>query len=60
MVWGTDGRSVRDVVVAGQVVIRDGRCTTVDEDELRIEARARQRDLLARAGIEIPHRWEIR
>jgi 5-methylthioadenosine/S-adenosylhomocysteine deaminase len=60
MVWGTDGRSVRDVVVAGRIVIRHGRSTTVDEDELRAEARARQQDLLARAGIQIPHRWEIR
>jgi 5-methylthioadenosine/S-adenosylhomocysteine deaminase len=48
---------VRDVVVDGRVVIRDGRCTTVDEDELRRTARDAQRALLARAGIEVPHPW---
>jgi 5-methylthioadenosine/S-adenosylhomocysteine deaminase len=58
LVWGTDGRSVRDVVVDGRVVVRDGRCTTVDEDELRRTAREMQRNLLARAGIAVPHRWK--
>ncbi|HKA04651.1 MAG TPA: amidohydrolase family protein [Acidimicrobiales bacterium] len=57
LVWGTDGRSVRDVVVDGRIVVRDGRCTTVDEDELRRTARDKQRALLARAGIEVPHQW---
>ena len=57
LVWGTDGRSVRDVVVDGRIVVRDGRCTTVDEDELRRTAREVQRGLLARAGIEVPHTW---
>ena len=57
LVWGTDGRSVRDVVVDGRVVVRDGGCTTVDEDALRRTAREVQRGLLARAGIEVPHPW---
>ena len=57
LVWGTDGRSVRDVVVAGRLVIRDGTCTTVDVAALRAEANAAQRSLLERAGLEIPHNW---
>ena len=57
LVWGTDGRSVRDVLVAGRVVVRDGRCVTVDEDALAAEAAAAHASLLARAGIEVPHRW---
>jgi 5-methylthioadenosine/S-adenosylhomocysteine deaminase len=57
LVWGTDGRTVSDVVVDGQVVIRDGRSTMVDEDALFSEARDRSCALLARAGIEVPHRW---
>lgn len=50
LVWGSDGRSVRDVVVDGRVVVRDGRCTTVDVDGLRGEAEARRRFLLGRRG----------
>ena len=57
LVWGTDGRTVRDVFIAGQPVIRDGRCVTVDAPALRNEARARQRSLLDRAGITVPHVW---
>jgi 5-methylthioadenosine/S-adenosylhomocysteine deaminase len=51
LVWGSDGRSVRDVLVAGRVVVRHGRCTTVDEDELRTEARRARARLLARSGL---------
>jgi len=57
LVWGTDGRTVRDVVVDGRVVVRHRRCTTVDEDALRVEARAAAAALFARAGITVPHRW---
>lgn len=57
LVWGTDGRSVRDVFVAGNPVIRGGQCVTVDAAALRREAQEQQRSLLDRAGITIPHVW---
>ncbi|MEA1672117.1 amidohydrolase family protein [Nitrospirillum sp. BR 11163] len=60
LVWGTDGRSVRDVVVDGRVVVRDGRCLTVDEDALRRQARASQAALLARAGLAPRPVWPVR
>ncbi len=43
LMWASDGRSVRDVMIAGRDVVRDGRCVTVDLDALRDEA-ARRRD----------------
>jgi 5-methylthioadenosine/S-adenosylhomocysteine deaminase len=57
LVWGTDGRSVRDVLVDGKVVVRDGVCTTVDLDALRPELQSAHEALLARAGVTVPHRW---
>jgi 5-methylthioadenosine/S-adenosylhomocysteine deaminase len=60
LVWGTDGRSVRDVVVDGRIVVRDGRSITVDMEELWKAAHDAQRALLARAGIEVPHPWPRR
>ena len=57
LVWGTDGRSVRDVFVAGRHVVADGRATAVDLDELRELATHRQARLLARAGLDVPHPW---
>jgi 5-methylthioadenosine/S-adenosylhomocysteine deaminase len=59
LVWGVHGRTVRDVVVDGRVVVRDRRCTQIDEDALRAEAVGVQRDLLARAGITVPHPWPL-
>jgi 5-methylthioadenosine/S-adenosylhomocysteine deaminase len=60
LVWGTDGRSVRDVLVDGRIVVRDGRCTTVDVPELRRAAREAKARLLDRAGIVVPSRWRRR
>jgi 5-methylthioadenosine/S-adenosylhomocysteine deaminase len=57
LVWGTDGRSVRDVFVAGRQVVRDGQCVTVDLDAVWAEARERQQTLFDRAGLSVPHRW---
>jgi 5-methylthioadenosine/S-adenosylhomocysteine deaminase len=57
LVWGTDGRSVRDVWVAGRQVIATGVSTLVDEVALEQAAGEAQQALLARAGITVPHRW---
>jgi 5-methylthioadenosine/S-adenosylhomocysteine deaminase len=59
LVWATDGRSVRDVVVAGREVLRDGRCLTIDVAALREEAVARQSALLGARGLVRPsdHLW---
>ncbi|MEO1061188.1 MAG: amidohydrolase family protein [Actinomycetota bacterium] len=59
LVWGSDGRSVRDVLVAGRVVVRDGECATIDVAAAKEAATDRQRHLLDRAGIEVPHRWPV-
>ena len=50
LIWASDGRSVRDVFVAGRQVIADGRCTTVDVDGLRTEATSRRDFLLRTRG----------
>ena len=59
LVWGTDGRGVRDVFVGGDLVVRDGRSTRLDEAELRSRARQGAQDVLALAGIEVPTRWPL-
>ncbi len=51
LVWATSGRDVTDVVVDGQVVVRDGQVATVDLGELRAEAAARRGEVMARAGL---------
>lgn len=57
LVWGTDGRSVRDVYVAGRRVVADGRVTTIDAEALYAEANTRQADLLERAGVTPKPAW---
>ena len=59
LVWGSDGRSVRDVVIDGRVVVRDGRCVTVDVDALRAEAARAGRRLLERAGLRPAPKWPL-
>jgi 5-methylthioadenosine/S-adenosylhomocysteine deaminase len=57
LVWGTDGRSVRDVYVAGVQVLRNGETTRVDQVAVYAAAADAQTSLLQRAGITVPHRW---
>jgi 5-methylthioadenosine/S-adenosylhomocysteine deaminase len=57
LVWGTDGRSVRDVYVAGVQALRNGETTRVDQVAVYAAAADAQTSLLQRAGITVPHRW---
>jgi 5-methylthioadenosine/S-adenosylhomocysteine deaminase len=59
LVWSTDGRHVRSVVVDGRVVVDDGQCVTVDEQLLRKEAAKASRALLERSGLTLPTRWPV-
>lgn len=59
LVWSADGRGVRDVLVDGRVVVREGRCVTVDHAALRAAAAEAAPALLARAGVHPPSRWPI-
>lgn len=57
LVWSTDGRSVRDVFVAGRHVVSGGAVTSIDVDALAAAAADHQRFLLERTGITVPHPW---
>ena len=57
LVWGTDGRSVRDVWIAGAQVVADGRPTRVDLDALAAEAQASSAAIMERSGIRPAPRW---
>ena len=59
LVWGTDGRTVAHVFVAGRHVIADGSPTAIDHTELAELAGHRQARLLERAGITVPHAWPM-
>lgn len=50
LVWGSDGRAVRDVVASGRVVVRDGSCVTVDHRSLAAEAQEMHRLLVSKCG----------
>ncbi|WP_419925389.1 amidohydrolase family protein [Candidatus Poriferisocius sp.] len=60
LVWAGGGRSVTDVFVDGQLVVADGRCTTVDVNSLQAEARQAARSLIDRSGIQPRSRWPLR
>lgn len=57
LVWGTDGRSVRDVWVAGRQVVAEGQPIAVDWPELAAMAEHHQARVLERAGLSVPHAW---
>ena len=57
LIWGSDGRSVRDVYVAGNQVVRDAEVTTVDIAALQQAATNAGRSLRERASLPSPSRW---
>jgi 5-methylthioadenosine/S-adenosylhomocysteine deaminase len=60
LIWGSDGRSVRDVFVAGRAVVEDGRVTSLDIDDLVAGAVDAGRALRTRSAIPDTVRWPIR
>jgi 5-methylthioadenosine/S-adenosylhomocysteine deaminase len=59
LVWGTDGRAVRDVLVAGSWIVRDRRPTQVDVDVLHAAAREASAALIARSGVTPRPPWPM-
>ena len=51
LVWSADGRGVHTVVVDGEVVVKDGRMTTVDEEALYAAAQEAGEAITARSGL---------
>ncbi|MCY4372074.1 MAG: amidohydrolase [bacterium] len=51
LVYAARGSDVTMNIVGGQVIVEDGLCTRVDQDEVMSEARARARYLLGRIGL---------
>jgi 5-methylthioadenosine/S-adenosylhomocysteine deaminase len=60
LVWGSDGRSVRDVFVNGRQIVSGGRCCTIDVAAVRKEAEVAAAALFDRAGIVPPQMWPVR
>lgn len=51
LVYAARGSDVTLSIVGGRIVVEDGRCVLVDQDEVMAEARGRARDLTARIGL---------
>jgi 5-methylthioadenosine/S-adenosylhomocysteine deaminase len=59
LVWGEGGTSVSDVVSGGRVVVRDGRCMTVDVGEVGRHAADARARLLRTAGLDPRPVWPL-
>lgn len=60
LVWSADGRGVHTVVVGGQVVVEDGRMTTIDESALYATAQRMGEAITARSGLPDKAKYPIR
>lgn len=52
-------RDVDTVIVDGQIVMRDGRSTRVDENVIREESRRSMRSIVDRIGMTSTHGWPV-
>lgn len=60
LVWSADGRGVHTVVVGGEVVVADGRMTTIDESALYAEAQRMGEAITTRSGLPDKAKYPIR
>ena len=51
LVWSADGRGVHTVLVDGQVVVEDGHCTNIDEQQLWADVQSMGEAITARSGL---------
>jgi cytosine/adenosine deaminase-related metal-dependent hydrolase len=56
-VTASRAKSVRTVLIDGEVVVEDGHCVRVDEEQVFAEARAASAELLAQMGHSPAPRW---
>jgi len=59
LIWGSDGRSVRDVYVAGRPVVVDGAVTALDVGSLIEDAVAAGAALRRRSNVPAAARWPV-
>ncbi len=59
LVWAADGRGVHTVLVDGQIVVEEYRCTTIDEDRLWADAQTAGESITARSGLPDKAKWPI-
>ncbi|MFP5487544.1 MAG: amidohydrolase family protein, partial [Acidimicrobiia bacterium] len=60
LVWSADGRGVHTVVVDGQVVVEDGRMTTIDESALYAQAQDMGEAITLRSGLPDRAKYPMR
>jgi cytosine/adenosine deaminase-related metal-dependent hydrolase len=61
VVYSATGRDVEMVVVDGKVVVENGKLTTLNEQEVMLEAMKRSKEVVKRAGLTqtISSRWPV-
>jgi cytosine/adenosine deaminase-related metal-dependent hydrolase len=60
LVYAATGGEVDTVVVDGKIVVRERQLLSMDEDEIKRQAREHVVHVYRRAGIEIKLRWPVR
>ncbi len=60
LVYAATGGEVDTVVVDGKMVVQGGRLLSMDESEIKQQARRQAVQVYKRAGIEIKTRWPLR
>ncbi len=59
LVYSADGRSVDTVIVDGNIVVENGRCTRVDERDIYQRAQRAGQAIVARTGLPRRMKWPV-
>ena len=59
LVWSADGKSVNTVIIDGQIVLENGRFTTIDESAVLERVQVQARRCNDRIGLPLKKRWPV-
>ncbi len=59
LVYSASGESVSSVIINGQLVVKNGKITTIDEEELLELARTASLEAGKRSGLNAIHNWKF-
>lgn len=59
LIYGASGSDASMTIVAGRIIMENGRILTVDEDSFYVEAGERARAILGRSNLKIGPHWPV-
>lgn len=59
IVYSATGQDVKNVIVDGKILVRNGEVLSMDEEKIKFQAKKQVKSLLERTNTKIPPMWPV-